>query len=159
MKVQSTRLVAEVCKSAFNVIPSTVVSEFSLTKETFDRADLEISACVGTMKGSKPFNRVYCTICERESFPLLNKHQGMKTLLELIRNWDDMGASTLHVQIVGTFIDLNPMVFAGPNKQKFLEIPSDHFREAHPDKYKEQISMKDLKLQSKQQVTKENTAR
>ena len=122
VKVRSTRLVAEVCKSAFNIIPSTVVSEFSLTKETFDRADFEISACVGTMKESKPFNIVYYTICERESFPLLNKHQGMKTLLELIRNWDDLGVSTLHVQIVGTHIDLNPMVFAGPKQMK---IPGD----------------------------------
>ena len=83
----TAKLVGDYCKSALNVIPTVVVSEFGLTKESFDRSDLQLSATVGSMQAAKPFNRVFCTICEKESLPLLlNKYKGIKTLSELIRN-------------------------------------------------------------------------
>ena len=91
------------------MIPTAVVSAFDLTKETFDRSDLQLSATVGSMQAAKPFNRVFCTICDKESLPLLlNKYKGMKTLGELIRNWDDLEIAYSHMNIVGCFIDLNP---------------------------------------------------
>ena len=149
VKQQSSRLVADVCKVAFNVIPSTVVAEFNLTKEKFDNTDLQLSCGVGNMKQAKPFNRVYCTICEKESLPLLLKKHEMKSLTDLIRNWDDLGVSNTNVQIVGCFIDLELHVYAGPNKRKYLEIPSEHFKEAHPDKHKVVVA-KTLKRSQKQ---------
>ena len=153
-KAVTAKLVGDNCKSSLNVIPTAVVSAFDLTKETFDRSDLQLSATVGSMQAAKPFNRVFCTICDKESLPLLlNKYKGMKTLGELIRNWDDLEIAYSHMNIVGCFIDLNPKVFAGPNKRKYLEIPSDHFREVHPDKYKEKMTAKDLKRHTKHQAS------
>ena len=136
------------------VLPRPIINAFDLTKENYVKSDLKISVVVGNMKVEKLFNRVFCSECEKNSLPLLlDKYDGVSTLKELVRNWDDLKVPSTCICIVGCFIDLQPEVFAGPSKRKFLEVPSEHFHGACLDLQKQSALKKlDLKGMSKIQT-------
>ena len=112
-----------------------------ITKETFVKDELVVNTANTGWQSPNPFVRFYCSDCQNDFIPkLLNsKNYGnLKTIEELVSNWDNVKVPDTLFDVVGCFIcALDERVNMCPNKNNFFKDPTEHRKKFHAEKVSE----------------------
>ena len=124
-------------KANFHCLPLEIRERLDLKVETFDKTSLTVATSNTGRQNPLPFIRFYCVDCQTKLLPkLLNnpKYGNLKTVEELVTNWDTVGVPEGLTDLIGCFVcDLDERVHMGPNKNNFFKDPTNHRKSLHPE--------------------------
>ena len=124
-------------KANFHCLPLEIRERLDLKVETFDKTSLTVATSNTGRQNPLPFIRFYCVDCQTKLLPkLLNnpKYGNLKTVEELVTNWDAVGVPEGLTDLIGCFVcDLDERVHMGPNKNNFFKDPTNHRKSLHPE--------------------------